>query len=791
MSPQKDNQPVSRPCYAHTATQANGSPDPDRAKWQPLAACTPQAPGHLDAVAALAADFASALGAADWARFAGLWHDLGKFSDAFQNYLSSATDPDADGESDPATGRARGPDHSTAGAQHAAGADPLLGPLLAYLIAGHHAGLPNGRDESQTCLEVRLRKTIEPWLDHARAAGCAEIPAPFPRPPGRAFTSGYAMGFFLRLSFSALVDADHLDTEAFMSPARTAARRLQPLPPLADLKRLLDARLARFGPPTTPVNRARAAVLDACRAAAVQTPGLFSLTVPTGGGKTLASLAFALEHALRHGMERVIYVLPFTSIIEQNAAVFRDLFAPLGVDLVLEHHSNLDPDAAHRTPAARLASENWHARVIVTTNVQFFESLHSNRPSACRRLHRLARSVIILDEAQTLPVTLLRPCLRALEELTATTPDGRAVYGSSIVLCTATQPAITRRADFPSGLDGVREIIPDRATLFADLARVRVTDLGRMPLPDVELAARLAAHPRVLCIVNTRRHAAALYQLLPADGARFHLSALMCPEHRATLLGDPREPAPGTIRHALRHGLPCRVIATQLIEAGVDVDFPVVYRALAGLDSIAQAAGRCNREGRLNEQGLLGETYVFQPEASIPAGFLRQSADSAAEILPVHAADPLSPAAVEAYFRLHYWRNERQTDAKSVLDCFPSRLARPEDLFGLRFKDCAERFRIIESAYESVIVPYGQRGRELVAELRATYAPSEQNALARRLQRFVVQIPAAQARAALGRGLVQLHERFLVLDDDGAYSAELGLQLATERGYDPELLITA
>ena len=775
--------------YAHTACGPHGKIDPDRSRWQLLSSADEARPGHSEAVARLAADFASSFGGADWTKFAGLWHDLGKFSDAFQNYLALASDSDADGETDTATGSARGPDHSTAGAQFAAQADKLLGLPLAYLIAGHHSGLPNGRDGSPSCLEVRLAKVIEPWLDAARAAGCATPPSPFPRPPGRAFTSGYALGFFLRLSFSALVDADHLDTEAFMSPDRHAARHLQPLPPLAELKRLLDERLVRFGPPITPVNRARAGVLAACRDAAVQPPGLFSLTVPTGGGKTLASLAFALDHALRHGMERVISVRPFTSIIEQNAAVFRDLFAPLGVDVVIEHHSNLDPDAAHRTPAARLASENWHARVIVTTNVQFFESLHANRPSACRKLHRLARSVIVLDEAQTLPVTLLRPCLRALEELTSKTTDGGSVYGSSVVLCTATQPAITRRPDFPSGLDGVHEIIPDRTTLFADLARVRVVDLGRAPLPDDELADRLAGHPRVLCIVNTRRHAAALYNMLPADGARFHLSALMCPEHRAAILGDPRDPAPGTIRHALRQGLPCRVIATQLIEAGVDVDFPVVYRALAGLDSIAQAAGRCNREGRLNDEGRLGETYVFRPEAPIPAGFLRQTADSAAEILqlPEHAADPLSPAAVEAYFRLHYWRNDRQTDAKAVLDCLPSRLAQRDDLLGFRFKDCAERFRIIESAYESVIVPYGEKGRALVDELRATYAPSEQNALARRLQRFVVQIPAAQARSALGRGLVQLHERFLVLDDDGAYSDELGLQLKTEGSYEPEV----
>jgi CRISPR-associated endonuclease/helicase Cas3 len=260
----------------------------------------------------------------------------------------------------------------------------------------------------------------------------------------------------------------------------------------------------------------------------------------------------------------------------------------------------------------------------------------------------------------------------------------------------------------------------------------------------------------------------------------------MCPAHRSDVLGDPRVPAPGTIRHSLKNNFPCRVVTTQLIEAGVDVDFPVVYRALAGLDSIAQAAGRCNREGRLP---ALGDTYIFNPEQPIPRGFLRKTADAAAEILPLHAADPLSPTAIEAYFRLHYWKNEDQTDAKHILDCFPRQLSQPADLFGFRFKDCAEAFRFIESAYQPVLVPYDDRGRNLIADLRTAYDPAEQRDLGRRLQRYVVQIPEAVARPHFGRGLSLLHERYLILDDDAAYSAELGLQLVTDRLYDPEQLI--
>lgn len=766
--------------YAHTALRHDGTPDPDKSHWQPL--YTGGGNGHLEQVAFWAATFADAFGASEWGRQAGLWHDLGKFSEAFQRYLEHATDPDADGET-----AARGPDHSTAGAQHAARALTKLGPLLGYLIAGHHSGLPNGRDNSSACLEARLNRSVEPYLSAPSALLEDTL---CPRPPGFAFTSGYALGFFLRMAFSALVDADWRDTEAFMSQERAASRIGNLAPSLTELRACLDAHLARFANPVTDVQRARASVLAACRARANDAPGLFSLTVPTGGGKTLSSLAFALDHAIANHLRRIVYVLPFTSIIEQNAAVFREVFAPLGDVVVIEHHSNLDPDAAHLTPAARLATEDWDAPIIVTTSVQFFESLHAAKPSRCRKLHRLAHSVVILDEAQTLPVTLLRPCLEALRHLTSRAPNGRSNYHASVVLCTATQPAIERRDDFKSGLQGIREIVGDRASLFQTLRRVRVTSLGHDALPDAELAARLAAHSQALCIVNTRRHAADLFRLLPPDSANFHLSALMCPAHRSAVLGDPREPQPGTIRHALRHGLPCRVVTTQLIEAGVDVDFPIVYRALAGLDSIAQAAGRCNREGRLADasgQPRLGDVFVFSPAQPTPAGFLRRTAETSVEILPRHAADPLSPAAIEDYFRLHYWRHDDQTDAKHILECFPP-LQNEQSFLGLAFKDCAERFQFIESASSAVIVPYGERGRDLVARLRRAYDPADQRDLARRLQRYVVQIPEPVARAFLGRGLVTLHERFLVLDDDTAYSPTLGLQLVHDRLYDPEQL---
>ena len=365
----------------------------------------------------------------------------------------------------------------------------------------------------------------------------------------------------------------------------------------------------------------------------MQCPGLFSLTVPTGGGKTLSSLAFALRHAQRYSLRRVVYVVPFTTITEQTAEQFRHVMRPLGdSDPVIEHHSNLD--AGSETTASRLATENWDAPLVVTTSVQFYDSLFAARPSRCRKLHSLAKAVIILDEAQTLPVDYLEPCLRVLRELTAN-------YGSTVVLCTATQPAVEWRDDFRIGLAGVREIVPDPPRLYASLKRVDVEHLGQRN--DASLAEDLMAHEQVLCIVNTRRHARTLSEAIgDRDHQHFHLSALMCPQHRTTVLTN--------IKAALKARRICRVISTQLIECGVDIDFPTVYRSLAGVDSIAQAAGRCNRHGAQKT----GRTFVFRSEHEESERYFADTANCASQVLPLHE-DPLSLDAVEHYFRLYYW----------------------------------------------------------------------------------------------------------------------------------------
>lgn len=790
------------PFYAHTKTHSDGTPAPPE-QWEPLftpwhdhpshdpaTACSGQdaahcphcktlAPthGHLNKVASLCATFAGDMfppgptreSVRQWGYLAGLWHDLGKFAPNWQSYLKSKVDPHI-GE---ITNKV---DHSSAGAQYA-NQDcniHLFGRLLAYPIAGHHAGLANGIDDTGSCLETRLKKSISEFQPTVPRQLLSDASLP---PISFALESGHSLASFLRMLFSCLVDADFLATESFMASDKRDVRSQTNLPDIAQMVQTLRKHLADFGPPETPVNHLRAEILSHCLAAAKQDPGIFSLTVPTGGGKTLSSLAFALEHARRHNLRRVIYVIPYTSIIEQNAEVFRKALASLGPDVVLEHHCNLDPDSEKQTERSRLASENWDARLIVTTNVQFFESLHAHRTSRCRKLHRIARSVIILDEAQSLPVELLAPCLRSLEELTKN-------YHSTVVLCTATQPSIIRNSEFPIGISQPTEIIPNPKKLYNSLRRVSTVHLPDT-LDHPSLTSRLAEHEQVLCIVNTRRHARQLFDLLPDDGTRRHLSALMCPEHRKMVLDE--------IKQRLDDGLPIRLVSTQLIEAGVDIDFPVVFRALAGLDSIAQAAGRCDREGLLTAAAgrPAGNLFIFHPETPAPPGFIRSTADSTAEILAPNPSDPLSLECIEEYFRTHYWKHSSETDKKHILECWPKSMTSLNDLLLFQFKTCGEDFRLIDDYSAAVIVPWNTEGTALCKQLRETFEPAEIRRLARKLQRHTVTIPRPQHTRLLDAGiLLPLHdERFFLLNSDPHYSEKFGLHPEPNIDLPPETSI--
>jgi len=726
--------------YAHSL---EGRP---RSEWQALL-------DHLKEVSKMAGTFAGAFGSGSWAETAGFFHDLGKFSLEFQQYLSASS---GDYHQEEISGRV---DHSTAGAQFAVQSNPVLGHILAYAIAGHHAGLLDGISDG-ACLQKRLVKTVNEWKSLAENQKSQELRV-LPDPLQNAIDDRdpFAIAFFTRMIFSCLVDADYLDTERFMNPIKYGERPQWPADILQKMSETLETLLEAMETHAEPgiVNQERGRVHRECVEQAGQEPGFFSLTVPTGGGKTLSSLAFALHHAVAHDLKRVIYVIPFTSIIEQNAEVFRKVFAPLlsegYPDPVIEHHSNID--AGVETIASRLVTENWDAPLIVTTSVQFYESLFSSRPSRCRKLHNIANSVVILDEAQTLPVDLLHPCLKALSLLSNH-------YQTSIVLCTATQPAIQGREDFSIGLTNVREIIRTPEGLYKNLRRVEVRDLGEQN--DSEIVKKLKNHSQVLCIVNTRRHAQSLFRLVVGEqDAAFHLSALMCPAHRTSVLDE--------IRERLSRNLPCTVISTQLIEAGVDIDFPVVYRSMAGLDSIAQAAGRCNRNGRQ----ITGELFLFRSEHTRAERYFQDTAGAGAQVLGLGLyTDPLGLDAVEHYFRLYYWSQESRWDRHGIVDHF--NMVHDRELpFLFDFTTVSRKFRLIEETGRPLIIPWGEEGGQLCEKIRIAGKPMDRMTL-RALQRFTIKIPIKLWESHISKDIELLQDQYPVLiSPELHYSNRTGL----------------
>ena len=493
--------------------------------------------------------------------------------------------------------------------------------------------------------------------------------------------------------------------------------------------------------------------------------GPFTFTVPTGGGKTLSSLAFALEHAVRHGLARVIYVIPYTSIIDQTARIFREAMG-LGdgdpADFIVEHHSAFEEESVRNREARdklRLAMENWDAPIVVTTAVQFFESLFANKPSRCRKLHNIANSVVILDEAQTLPLGLLRPCVGAIDELVRN-------WRTSVVLCTATQPALSETDGFVGGLKGLREIAPEPADLHRRLKRTRIYRTGKVT--DAELAEQMRAAPQSLCIVNTRRHARELFEAVRRDMRGLHLSTFMCARHRGEVLQ--------AVRRHLAKGEAVRLISTSLIEAGVDVDFPTVWRAEAGLESIVQAAGRCNREGR----AVQGDVFVFEPaesEGRKPPGDVAKRAD-AARLTMRHYDDPAAPEAVRSFFREVYWVEGAGLDRKGILKDFH------EQADNIPFATVARKFRMIETGMVPLIVPYrGADDDDVTADrwLRELEHVERPGRAARGLQPYTIQVPPQvrrkllDARAARFIREEAFGEQFALLENPDLYRQDVGL----------------
>ena len=669
---------------------------------------------HLQKVAQLAKRFAGRYGSL-FAEYAGLLHDLGKFQEAFQKYIRNASGFEKENAhlEDVESTKLRKIPHSTAGAKYAVERlNPFFGHLLAYLIAGHHAGLADWYDKGS--LKSRLQQADDELAASLSGFVESSLPEDFfllsDDDLKRDFFAFWKDGakleelhIWLRFLFSCLVDADFLDTEAFMNgyaDADTAqAAGLRPkFPGLDELHRRYEQYMSQLHEKSDKdsfLNQERHAILQQCFSAAETDRTLFSLTVPTGGGKTLASLGFALKHALKFGKKRIIYAIPFTSIIEQNANVFRKA---LGNDVVLEHHSNLEVKEDKETAKTRLATENWDAPLVVTTNVQLFESLFAAKTSRCRKIHNIADSVVILDEAQQLPRDFQKPITDMMRVLARD-------YGVTFVLCTATQPELGKNIDvfgrtILEGLPDVCEIVADKIALSEKLRRVRI----KMPLPNgemqswQEIADEIAVRPCVLAVVNTRKHAQKLFAALPSNGIKLHLSANMCATHRSEVIALVRRYL-ALYRAGSLHK-PLWLVSTQLIEAGVDLDFPCVYRAMAGLDSIAQAAGRCNREGKLS----FGEVVVFRAEEGAPNGSLKQGQDITEEMLKAGLlGDPLSPSAFAEYFRRFNGKGDvDKHDIARLLTVESSN----ENPLAIKFRTAAERFRLIDNQGEALIVPF-------------------------------------------------------------------------------------
>ncbi len=797
--------------YAH-------SKNDDQTQWQPLHE-------HLENVAELCGEFAEVFGYGQWGRVLGLLHDAGKACDSFQNgRLFNKPNVHVD--------------HAALGAKRALelyggrgdGLDQTysqayMGELIAYAILGHHRGMKSGLD-----IEERIKKLDKSsYSDHTAEDSLSyemllkDYSAS--NPPNREdlestllsrllITLGgeandafrqhlvFSTQAFTRMLFSCLVDADWLDTEHFVHPEEAEIRKhsYDSIPALLDkLETHLNA--VKEGAKVIAVNDARAAVLDDCKKGANIEPGLFTLTVPTGGGKTLSSMEFALRHAVVNNLQRIIYAIPFTSIVEQSAQIFRNIF---GDQNVLEHHSNYDFEKAAEEGREyeRLAVQNWDAPIVVTTNVQLLESLFSNKPSKCRKLHNVANSVIVLDEAQTIPIELMKPTLAALEELTLD-------FGASVVLCTATQPAVEDEWPFGSH---PHELCGAHGELFARAFdnRVRYKIMGE--IHEAELVKILAMSRQSLCVVGKKAEALALYRdmvscardsgvidedVSPINAGFFHLSAHMVPAHRSQMIDR--------IQGRLAAGERCVVVSTQLIEAGVDVDFPVVWRELAGLDSVMQAAGRCNRNGRcVDGEGnrAPGDVFVFEfaerEDAFRRPGlqtFLGKTRSIASELIN-EAGRNIDSESVALYFKNCY--QSEGLDKKCILESGDQgqrglyeemsscdHLLSTKGLlshymdYGYDFETYARTYKVIENSGEPVFVPWGAEGRKLLRRLRELAARREEASIIRALQPYSVSIYPQLMRSLEREGLIERCRIVNVLftEDDcrTVYSEETGL----------------
>lgn len=690
---------------------------------------------HLEGTARLSGEFAKKFGKEEWGYCCGYLHDIGKYSIEFQHKIRE-------------NGNER-IDHSTAGAKVCMETGGIY-PVMSYCIAGHHAGLPNyGSSQdggSEATIMGRMKKSLK---DYSVYKDEIEIPkvTTVPIAYGETKNPDFALSVFIRMLYSCLVDADFLDTEAFMKNGqikRDAGESIEIL--FQKLEKYVAKWLLNKEIDT--VNGRRTEILRNCLEAGKREKGLFRLTVPTGGGKTVASLAFALRHAVHNNMDRVIYVIPYTSIIEQNAQIFRSI---LGDENVLENHCNVDYGDSEEWNPMKLAAENWDKPVVVTTNVQFFESLFGNKSSKCRKLHNIANSVVIFDEVQMLPTDYLKPCVAMIEELVNS-------FEASVVLCTATQPAL--QPFFQSGIPAY-ELCPRLEEQFRFFKRTTFQNLDK--ISEEALIEKLSEEYQALCIVNTKKKAQVLYQALKGQGV-FHLSTSMYPKHRKRVLEE--------VRRCLNAGERCLVLSTSLVEAGVDLDFHSVYRQLAGVDSVIQAAGRCNREGKRSLED--SNVYVFQFEEQERILGQRKQID-AAKILVSDGKDISALETIEEYFSFLYHLKSSELDKKNIMGQFKG--------IKCNFLKVAEDFKMIENDTKTVFIPVEEEAQDLLQQLK--YQGFTKTSM-RKAGQYSVTLYDDVIEKMKDAGMIELVAEnindFYELKDKERYTEEFGLDLNIENG---------